>query len=200
VYIRVYPWFFFCERLRLANMTTIDNPPIKPDSDVSLDQLEGRWWVVHTKPRQEKALARDLLVAGCQYFAPMYQAVRRSKGRAWKATLPLFPGYLFLCGTPDDRLQALKTNRIANVLEVPDQAKLAGELAAIDQLLQSGLAISSRNSLKKGTLCRIRSGPLADLQGHIERAKGKARFIVNVTILGQGAMVELDADILEPIT
>jgi len=200
VYIRVYPWFFFCERLRLANMTTTDNPPVKPDSDISPGQFEGTWWVVHTKPRQEKALARDLLAAGCQYFAPMYQAVRRSKGRAWKATLPLFPGYLFLCGTGDDKLQALKTNRIANLLAVPNQAKLAEELAAIDLLLQSGLAVSSRNSLKKGTLCRIRTGPLADLQGHIERAKGKARFVVNVTILGQAAMVELDADLLEPIT
>jgi transcriptional antiterminator RfaH len=181
-------------------MTTTENPPIKPDSDISPGCFQGTWWVIHTKPRQEKALARDLFRGGQQYFAPMYQATRRSKGRAWKTTLPLFPGYLFLCGTLEDRLIALKTNRIVRVLEVPNQARLAEELSAIDQLLLSGLAVSSRRSLNKGTLCRICSGPLAELQGRIERAKGKARFIVNVSILGQGAMVEIDADLLEPVT
>ncbi len=37
------------------------------------------------------------------------------------------------------------------------------------------------------------------LEGQIERRKDHARFIVNVTILGQGASVEIDADWLEPI-
>ena len=112
----------------------------------------------------------------------------------------LFPGYVFLCGNDADRLFALQTNRIANIIEVSDQAKLVDELSQIHQLLESGLAVSSRESLQKGTICRIRNGPLDGLQGRIERHKGKARFVVNVSILGQGAMVEIDADQLEPVT
>lgn len=181
-------------------MMAVDNPPIKPDDDIPLGQFEGTWWVVHTKPRQEKVLAWDLFRSGRRYFSPMYEATRRSKGRSWKAVLPLFPGYLFLCGNDDDRLFALQTNRIANILEVSDQAKLAEELSAIQQLLKSGLAVSSRSSLQKGVVCRIRSGPLAGLEGPIERRKGKARFVVNVSILSQAAMVEIDADLLEPLT
>lgn len=181
-------------------MTTTNNPPIISPDDVQLEQFAGTWWVAHTKPRQEKALAMDIFRSGRAYFAPMYETVRRSKGRTWKSVLLLFPGYVFFCGTEADRLFALQTNRIANIIEVSDQVKLAGELSQIHQLLRSGMAVSSRESLQKGTICRIRSGALGGLEGRIERHKGKARFVVNVSILGQAAMVEIDADQLEPVT
>jgi len=172
---------------------------MSPD-DIQLTRPDGIWWVAHTKPRQEKALAMDLFRSGRAYFAPMYETVRRSKGRSWKSILLLFPGYVFLCGTETDRLFALQTNRIANVIEVSDQAKLVGELSQIHQLLESGLTVSSHDSLQKGVICRILSGPLGGLEGRIERHKGKARFVVNVSILGQAAMVEIDAAQLEPVT
>ena len=181
-------------------MTTANNPPITYPDDIQLEQFAGKWWVAHTKPRQEKALAMDLFRSGRAYFAPMYTSVRRSKGRSWKAVLLLFPGYVFLCGTETDRLFALQTNRVANIIEVSDQAKLVDELSQIHKLLESGLAVSSRDSLQKGAICRIRTGPLGGLEGRIERHKGKARFVVNVSILGQAAMVEIDADLLEPVT
>ena len=181
-------------------MTAIDNPPILPAADTPLDLFEGTWWVAHTKPRQEKALAWDFFRSGRLYFAPMYEAKRRSKGRTWKSVLPLFPGYVFLCGSEEDRLFGLQTNRIANMIEVPDQAGLMTELSAVRKLLDSDLAVSSRASLQKGARCRICSGPLVGLEGRIERHKDKARFVVNVSILGQAAMVEIDADLLEPVT
>ncbi len=180
-------------------MTAANNPPIRPYDDISLGQFEGTWWVAHTKPRQEKALAWDFFRSGRLYFAPMYKATRRSKGRTWKSILPLFPGYVFWCGSEDDRLFALQTNRIANIIEVSEQAKLLEELSAIQKLLDSDMAISSRSSLQKGTICRIRSGPLGGLEGRVEHHKGKARLVINVSILGQAAMVEIDAELLEPV-
>jgi len=33
----------------------------------------------------------------------------------------------------------------------------------------------------------------------IERKNAKARMVLEVTILGQGAVMEIDADILEPV-
>ena len=181
-------------------MTAVNNPPLRPDEEIPLGQFKGKWWVAHTKPRQEKALAWDFFRSDRLYFAPMYKARRRSKGRTWKSVLPLFPGYVFLCGSENDRLFALQTNRIANIIEVPDQAKLVEELAAIQKLLDSDLAISSCSSLQKGAICRIRTGPLGGLEGRIEYHKNKARLVVNVSILGQAAMVEIDADLLEPVT
>jgi len=176
-----------------------ENPPILFPEAQELAELAGTWWVAHTKPRQQKALAWDILrLAGGGYFLPMYEARRKSRGRTWKTILPLFPGYVFLCCDDDQRGAALKTNRIANLIPVPDQAQLVRELDAVKRLLESKAGIDPYPQLKRGKTCRIRSGPLAGLEGQIERRKGHLRFIVSVSILGQGAMVEIDADVLEP--
>lgn len=176
-----------------------DNPPVVYPEDAEIGQLGPTWWVAHTKPRQEKALAWDVLRSGGGYFLPMYEAVRRSRGRSWRTMLPLFPGYVFLACADEQRSKALETNRIANLIPVPDQPRLAAELHVIQRLLSSKSGIDPYPALAKGARCRIRNGPLMGLAGRVARRKGRARFIVNVTILGQGASVEIDADLLEPI-
>lgn len=164
-----------------------------------MTEFQGLWWVAHTKPRQEKALARDTFRSGGRYFLPMYEVIKRSRKRRWTSVLPLFTGYVFLCCDEPGRLRALETNRIVKLIPVPDQAGLVVELTRIRKLLAGGMSINPYPRLTKGAFCRIRTGSLVGLEGQVERQKGQARFIVNVTILGQGAAVEIDADWLEPI-
>lgn len=128
----------------------------------------------------------------------MYEVTKRSGPRQWRSLLPLFPGYVFLCGREEDRLAALKTNRIVKVIDVADQARLVAELTAIQRLVRSRTAMDPYRAMAKGRTCRVRRGPLSGLEGHVVRRKGRLRFVVNVTILGQGAMLEIDAEMLEP--
>jgi len=124
--------------------------------------------------------------------------VHRSRSRRWKATLPLFPGYVFLCcGTEETRLAALKTNRIVRLIEVLDQKELISELSAIKRVLDAGLPVNPHKALRRGARCRIRSGPLEGVEGEVERRQGRDRFVVEVSILGQAASVEIDAELLE---
>lgn len=176
-----------------------DNPQTLFPADADLAALRGEWWVAHVKARQEKALARDLARSSVAYFLPMYEVRRTSRGRSWQATLPLFPGYVFFCGDEDDRLGALKTSRIARIIDVPDQGRLVDELSAIRRLVESGMSVDPYPSLTTGKRCRVRSGPLRDVEGAVARRKGATRFVVEVSILGQGAAVEIDGDLLEPV-
>src|SRR5579863_1991711 len=73
----------------------------------------AEWWVLHTRPRAEKALARRLFTKQIAFFLPVYQQHRNSEGRA-PAHLPLFPGYLFLCGPQEALHTALETKLVAN--------------------------------------------------------------------------------------
>ncbi len=165
-----------------------------------IERLIGRWWIAHTKPRQEKALARDIANSSGSYFLPMFEATRRSKGRSWKAVLPLFAGYVFICCDGEDqRLAALKTNRVVRLIEVADQELLVGELTGINRILEVGAAIDPYAALISGLPCRITAGPLEGVEGILCRPSRKNRFVVQVSILGQGASVEIDADLLEPI-
>ena len=88
-----------------------------------------RWWCLHTKPRQEKTVARALQQRQIPHYLP--QVVHESRtpgGRKIRSTLPLFPGYLFLHGDDYQRIEALQGNHLANILEVPNQAALEQDL------------------------------------------------------------------------
>src|SRR5262245_13822753 len=55
---------------------------------------DEKWWVLHTRPRTEKALARSLHAGGVPYFLPLYERTWRTGGRLQTSHLPLFPGYV----------------------------------------------------------------------------------------------------------
>jgi transcription antitermination factor NusG len=44
---------------------------------------------------------------------------------------------------------------------------------------------------------RITEGPFQGLEGIVVKAKGGARVIINVDMIGQGVAIEADEDILE---
>jgi transcription antitermination factor NusG len=111
----------------------------------------------------------------------------------------LFPGYLFFCGDEPDRLSLLSTGRVVRLIPVEDRQRFVCEIAAIQRMLSQDLPVGPVDQLKKGTPCRIVDGPLAGLEGTVEQRQGRRRFVVMVSMLGQGAAVEVDAKSLEPL-
>src|SRR5262249_58421868 len=104
-------------------------PALSPDDLLTAPAPPGaaaRWYVLHTRPRAEKALARKARAQGLPYFLPQYKRQWRARGRALCAHVPLFPGYLFLRGDGEARRRALETNLVANCLEGAGQERLAG--------------------------------------------------------------------------
>jgi transcription antitermination factor NusG len=154
---------------------------------------EGRWWCLHAKPRQEKAAARDLRARGVAFYLP--QVVREDRtpqGRKIRSIVPLFTSYLFLHGSDHDRLEALRGNRLANILEVPDQDRLAHDLRQIHQMLSSGLAVVPEPVMPVGARVRIKTGPLTGMEGTVMRRGKRDQFVAVVQFLGRGATVDLE--------
>lgn len=144
-------------------------------------------------------MAHDLVGRGVSYFLPMSWRVHRRRGRKIRSLLPLFSGYLFFCGDQDNRLEVLRTNRVANIIEVKDQQRLLGELMQIEHALKTGAALMPHRYVKTGQHCRVIAGPLADLQGIVVRAKNTTRLVLQIDMLGQATSVEVDADVIEVI-
>jgi len=176
-----------------------ENPPTSwPDGKSILD-FAGQWWVAHTKSRNEKSLAHDLVAKQVSYFLPMAWKVRRVRGRTFRSLLPIFGGYLFFCGQEPQRLDVLRTNRVANLIEVKDQQRLVEELSQIEQALVAGADLSPHKYLKEGQRCRVIGGALAGLTGIVVKSKNAIRLVLQIDMLGQAASVEIDADMIEPI-
>ncbi len=80
-------------------------PTVYPDPLLSRPEPaicpEARWHVLHTKPRQEKSLARDLLDKGVPFYLPVIGHKRSIHGRVMTSLIPLFDGYVFLYSDDD---------------------------------------------------------------------------------------------------
>jgi transcriptional antiterminator RfaH len=151
-----------------------------------------RWWCLHTKPRMEKATARDLRAMRLPYYLPqVVHEDRTPQGRRTRSVLPLFTGYLFLLGDEQDRVRSMKPNRLVRVLDVPDQHGLEHDLRQVHRVLSSGLPVVAEPQAPVGSTVRILSGPLQGLEGRVVRRGKRDQFIAVVRFLGGGATVEL---------
>jgi len=176
-----------------------ENPSIIWPEEKSVRDFTGIWWVAHTKSRNEKALAQDLIRKDINYFLPMSWKVRRRRGRTMRSLLPLFSGYLFFCGQENQRIELLRTNRVANLIEVKDQEKLLEELLQIERALRAGAPLVPHKYIKVGQHCRVIAGPLAELEGIVVQTKTVTRLVLQVDMLGQATSVEIDTDMIERV-
>ena len=168
-------------------------PNLWDGAECLLKNGESVWWCLHTKPRQEKATARDLRMEEVVYYLPqVVKASRTPQGRKIESVVPLFPGYVFIKGDGNARLTALRGHRLVNVLEVVDQQSLARDLQQIHTMLSSGLTISPEAAMPVGAKVRIVTGPLKGIEGTVVRRGKRDQFIAMVHFLGRGAMVDLE--------
>lgn len=165
------------------------------------NDLPGRWWVAHTKPRNEKVLATELAKLGVFFYLPLRKRETRSRktGRISRSLLPVFPGYLFFSGAEEQRQRALSTHRIANVLTVPTQDRLVAELRQVHQALITEVDVRWHQEIKVGQWARVVNGPLLGVEGVIAKRLSRLRLVLNVEMLGQSISMDVSADQLEPI-
>ena len=169
------------------------------DASIPWEPLGDRWWVLQTRPRMEKKLARSLLRRSVSFFLPLYSRQWRTQGRWVTSYLPLFAGYVFAHGSSESRLQALKTNLVGTCLEVVDQERLWAELRHVHRLINSGSPLTPEEHLQVGDWVEIVHGPLTGMQGRIFRRGRKLCFCVEVQMLQSGVSVEVERSMLQPV-
>jgi len=170
-----------------------------PESSASLADLKGTWFIAHTKARFEKAFAWDMAAANIGYFLPMIPRVRFSGGRKRTVLTPLFTSYVFFNGSPQSRYQALATNRLCQVIPIADQSAIVRELLSLEQAIRSKVPLDPYPFAAVGQCVRIAAGPLMGLEGIVVEREKTTKVILQVRVLGQGASVQVEADVLEPI-
>ena len=170
-----------------------------PQPALGAEPSSPQWWVLHTRPRAEKALARRLLARSVGFFLPQYERRWLNRGRPLSSHLPLFPGYLFLHGDEAGRLAALETNLIVNCLRVTDQQRLREDLDRVYRLMTSDAPLTPEEQLGAGDWVEIIEGALMGLQGRVTRCGKNLRFTVEVHFLQQGVSVEVERWMIRPL-
>jgi transcription antitermination factor NusG len=160
---------------------------------------DARWHVLHTRARQEKAVARALTAAAIEHYLPLVKHIRYRGRRKRLVQEPLFASYLFLRGPNEAAYFAVSTKRIANVIKVADQQRFVGELEQIRRALHNGADLGPSRYLEVGRRVRVTAGPFRDIEGMIEDRARPDRLVLQIAALGRATSLEIDAGLLEPV-
>lgn len=170
-------------------------PDAYPESIFELDQP---WWVAHLRSRQEKVLARFLREYQIPFYLPQMEKKVRRSGRTFISYLPLFSGYVFFRGGREEKLRAVKSNVIVNVLEPPDQAEISAELRQLHELQLKDLPLVPHAFVGPGDTVLITEGAFQGYRGVVVRGKGTTRLVVSVSFIRQSVALEIDREFIRP--
>lgn len=183
-----------------------DNFPGETEASTKVESIgledlgnESTWWLLHTKPRQEKKLAEQLTRFGISHYLPATKHKALTRGRTRITWSPLFSGYFFLRGTLDQRLRALKTNRLVTTHRVDDGEGLQARLWDLADLIEKGAPLTAEARLATGRRVRVKSGPFQNMEGTVIKRGGKTRLFIMVSQLLGGVSMEVEEHLLDPI-
>jgi transcription antitermination factor NusG len=159
------------------------------------------WWVVYARHQHEKVVADMLASKSFEVFLPLYSSVRRWKDRQKVISMPLFPGYVFVRGDLDRRLQVLTTPGVHMILSRGDKVATVPEeeMQAVRKVVSSELSAEPHPFLKCGERVRVKTGPLAGVEGILDRKKGSYRLVLSVDAVNKSFAVEVEMSDVEPI-
>ena len=160
----------------------------------------SNWFVVQTKPRQEKTANLNLIRQGYETYCPDVVVKKRMKDKWVEVVEPLFPRYLFLRSDPTLR----DMSPIRSTLGVSTLVRF-GETPAIvpDEVIsflrnsenpETKHHVSGESLFQTHEAVDIVSGPFAGLPGIYQMPKGEERAIVLITVLGRQNKILLHQD------
>jgi transcription antitermination factor NusG len=164
-------------------------------------QGSSDWWALYTRHQHEKMVAEMLSAKGFEVFLPLYESMRRWKDRSKLLTLPLFPGYVFVRGGLDRRLQVVTTPGVHMILFHGERvATIPGvEIEAIRKVVEGPYRVEPHPFLKCGERVRVTHGSLLGVEGVLVRKKNLYRLVLSVDMMAKSVAVEIDAADVEPV-
>ena len=160
----------------------------------------ARWYAIRTRSRHEKKVATQLAGRGVEPFLPLAKRWSRWKDRRKWIEVPLFPGYCFGRFGVEARTLVLKAVGVVGLVgkggvpePVPDD-----EIEAVRRVVAGPLPYDPCPELIPGRPVEVIRGPLMGVRGLLVRKDAKARLLIVVNAIRQGASLEIDAADVAP--
>jgi transcription antitermination factor NusG len=161
------------------------------------------WYAVWTRSNCERLVVEQLAAKAFTPFLPEMSVWTRRDGKSRLASVPIFPGYLFVRQAMDKAsyVEILKARGVVRILD-GGWSRLtpiaADEVDAIQRLVHSGLPIFPHVYFQQGDHVRVVEGPLAGVEGLFVREQpNKGRLVLSINLLQASVAVEVDAACVE---
>jgi len=161
------------------------------------------WYLIHTKPRQERLAQENLERQGYTTYLPLAELRRRKRGRTTRVIDAMFPRYLFinLSDQTDDWRPIRSTIGVATLVKFGQvAAKVPEMLISIIQKRENsdGIHILTYKDFISGDKVRIAEGPMEGFEGIFQCKTGKERAILLIELIQNHIRVEVETDKIEP--
>ncbi len=159
------------------------------------------WYVLYTRPNNEKKVFNELNKRDITTFLPTKKVTRKWSDREKKIEVPLFPNYLFVKVPTRQMWLALTVNGVLQYITFDGTPVVVKEtdVAMVKKLLTGGSAIRNEECCVKGDKVKVSNGPLAGLYGMVTEKKGLTRLYVELEAIQRVISVDIDAGLLEKV-
>ena len=161
------------------------------------------WYLVYSKPRQERCSLENLERQGFECFLPLIAVEKLRRKVIVVVHEPLFPRYLFihLDASQEGRSwnpirSTTGVSRLVTFGQVP--AKVDDQLVEIIRSTVSDASVRQRH-FEPGELVRINDGPFAGLEAVYQMPDGEARVMVLIDILNKKVSLSIEPPSLSKV-
>lgn len=157
------------------------------------------WYVLISKPKNEKKVAACLTKVGINVYCPFVKSVKQWSDRKKKVSIPLFSSYLFVYLEEHEREKVFACPGVLRYLFYLGKPALvtSKEIQGIrDFLLTHGeQAILTVNQFKLGQRVKVKSGVLANTEGEVIRIS-QNKVVLSLQSMGLFVNAELHHSML----
>jgi transcriptional antiterminator NusG len=157
-------------------------------------KIQHFWFAIQVKPRHEFLTAKLLHGKGYEEFVPSYRSRRQWSDRIKEIEFPLFTGYVFCRFDPEKRWPVVSTHGVIRVVGSRNGPEPISdeEIEAIRRVMGSGMNLQPCDYLKAGDRVRIKSGPLAGVEGALVSIRNRKQLILSINLIQGSVVVDID--------
>jgi len=165
------------------------------------EQPERLWLAAYTKSRHEEMVARGLGAKDVRFLLPTFWKHTQWSDRVHRVPAPLFPGYVFVHVSHEERVRVLQTAGVVNIVAVAGKpsALRDEEVAMLRECTARPRYVEPFPFLQSGHRVRVAKGPLAGWEGVLVYRKNCRRLVVNIEHIMRSVSVDLDGADVEPL-
>jgi len=154
------------------------------------------WFALRVRSRFEATAKQVLQGKEFETFFPSYQSRSYRSDRVKLVDRALFPGYVFCRFDPNNWLPVMKTPGVLEVVSFGGKPAEVDhdEVEALRMLMRSSVPLFPHAFLRVGQRVAIERGPLAGLEGILERFDNNCRIVVSVSLLQRSVAAQIDAE------
>jgi transcriptional antiterminator RfaH len=154
------------------------------------------WYLVHTKPKQEKCALENLHRQGYQCYLPTLPAEKLRQGRLTVSDEPLFPRYLFIRLGQGDSVKSLapirSTKGVSRLVSFGvEPARVDNGLIELLRMQEASAQSEPERLFRPGERVRLTEIPFAGIEGIYKVIDGEHRAMVLIEILSKSVAVRV---------